>query len=73
MLEGSHYRNFVRIHQTLRTSPAMAAGVIDRLWDMSDIVALLDGERAQRIQAGREKSKLSNERSFNPFGPALGQ
>jgi hypothetical protein len=67
------YVNFIRIHQTLRTSPAMAAGVTDRLWDMSDIVALLDGEREQRIQAGREKSKLANERSFNPFGPALGQ
>lgn len=36
-----HY-NFVRIHQTLRTTPAMAAGVVDRLWEISDIVALLD-------------------------------
>jgi hypothetical protein len=33
--------NFVRIHRTLRTSPAMAAGVTDRLWDVSDIVELL--------------------------------
>jgi IS1 family transposase len=38
-----HY-NFVRIHQTLRTTPAMAAGVSDRLWEISDIVALLDQE-----------------------------
>jgi len=36
-----HY-NFVRIHQTLRVTPAMAAGVADRLWETSDIVALLD-------------------------------
>jgi hypothetical protein len=67
------YTNFVRIHQTLRCTPAMAAGVTDRLWEMSDIVALLDAEREQRVQAGREKSKRNNERSYNPSGPVLGQ
>jgi IS1 family transposase len=36
------FYNFVRIHSTLRMSPAMAAGVTDRLWEMSDIVALID-------------------------------
>jgi hypothetical protein len=36
-----HY-NFVRIHQTLRTTPAMAAGVTNRLWEISDMIALLD-------------------------------
>ena len=36
------FYNFVRMHSTLRMSPAMAAGVADRLWDMSDIVALSD-------------------------------
>jgi IS1 family transposase len=36
------FYNFVRMHSTLRTSPAMAAGVSDRLWDMADIVALMD-------------------------------
>jgi IS1 family transposase len=38
-----HYMwyNFVRIHQTLRVSPAMAAGVADRLWSIEDLVALL--------------------------------
>jgi len=40
--------NFVRIHRTLRTSPAMAAAVTDRLWDVSDIVALLEAREAQR-------------------------
>ena len=35
-----HY-NFVRIHQSLRVTPAMAAGVTDRLWSMEDIIALL--------------------------------
>ncbi len=36
-----HY-NFVRIHQTLRVSPAMAAGVTDRLWELRDIVAIVE-------------------------------
>ncbi len=27
--------NFIQIHQTLRTSPAMAAGVTDHLWSRS--------------------------------------
>jgi len=33
--------NFVRIHQTLRVTPAMAAGVTDRLWEAEDIIRLL--------------------------------
>jgi IS1 family transposase len=32
--------NFIKIHRTLRTSPAMAAGVTNRLWDVADLVAL---------------------------------
>ena len=34
--------NFVRIHKTLKCSPAMAAGVSKRLWEMEDIAALID-------------------------------
>lgn len=36
------YYNFVRIHKTLRVSPAIAAGVSDRLWEIGDIVALIE-------------------------------
>ncbi len=39
--------NFVRIHKTLRVTPAMAAGIADRLWSMEDVVALID-EAAER-------------------------
>jgi hypothetical protein len=34
-----HY-NFVRIHESLRVSPAMAAGLITRLWSVYDIVMM---------------------------------
>ena len=37
------YYNFVRIHKTLRTSPAQAAGVTEKLWEIEDIVQLLEG------------------------------
>jgi hypothetical protein len=40
-LHFMHY-NFVRIHQTLRVTPAMAAGVTDRLWSVEDIAALVE-------------------------------
>src|SRR5437867_40339 len=36
------YYNFVRIHKTLRTTPAMAANVTKRLWEISDIVDVLE-------------------------------
>ena len=36
------YYNFVRIHQTLRVTLAMAAGVTGRLWSVEDIAALVD-------------------------------
>jgi len=41
--------NFIKIHTSLRTTPAMAAGVVDRLFDVSDLVNLL-------IESEREKA-----------------
>jgi len=40
------YYNFVRIHKTLRTTPAMAAGVTTRLWEIGDIVDVLEAWEA---------------------------
>jgi IS1 family transposase len=40
-----HY-NFVRIHQTLKVTPAMAAGVTLKLWEMSDLVKVLENWEA---------------------------
>ncbi len=42
------FYNFIRIHKTLRMTPAMAAGVSDRLWSMEDVVALIDRREAMR-------------------------
>ncbi len=36
------YYNFVRIHKTLKITPAMAAGVTDKLWEIGDIVTMLE-------------------------------
>ncbi len=37
-LHFAHY-NFCRIHKTLRVTPAMAAGLVDSLWEVSDLLA----------------------------------
>ena len=42
--------NFIKIHRTLRTSPAMAAGVTDRLWEVSDLVALWESSEQRRAE-----------------------
>jgi hypothetical protein len=36
------YYNFCRIHQSLRVTPAMAANVTDHVWDIEDILKLID-------------------------------
>ncbi len=52
--------NFVRIHKSLRVSPAMAAGVTDRLWDMTDIVALIDANEPAPTPRGSYQKRISN-------------
>jgi hypothetical protein len=57
------YYNFVRIHRTLRMSPAMAAGVTDRLWEIADIVALVEATDVQPGKRGPYKkadAEISN-------------
>jgi len=41
------YYNFVRIHSKLRMTPAMAAGVSTKLWEVSDIVGLVEVKEAE--------------------------
>jgi hypothetical protein len=45
-----HY-NFVRIHTTLRVTPAMAAGVTDKLWDFMDVVKVVEEWESRQKQA----------------------
>lgn len=40
-----HY-NFARIHTSLRITPAMAAGLTDHVWELSEIIGLLETEEA---------------------------
>jgi hypothetical protein len=42
------FYNFVRIHKTLRISPAMAAGITNRLWDVADLVKLIEAYEARK-------------------------
>ena len=38
------FYNLIRMHKTLRMSPAMAAGVVDRLWSFEDVVARIEAD-----------------------------
>lgn len=51
-----HY-NFVRIHKTLRVTPAMEAGVTQRLWDIGDLVDMLEEWRPKQGPRGPYKKK----------------
>jgi len=67
-----HY-NFVRLRQTLRCSPAMAAGVTAKLWDLNDMAKVLEAWKvAQKLPPrGRplyEDSKSPNMRPDSAFG-----
>lgn len=54
-LENHHYAqalyfmfyNFARINSAVRMSPAMAAGIETRLWDMADLVRVIDEHQAR--------------------------
>lgn len=37
-----HYYNFARVHQTLRVTPGMEAGISDHVWSLEEIASLLD-------------------------------
>ncbi len=66
-LHFMHY-NFVRIHKSLRMSPAMAAGVSDRLWNVEDIVLMADHFEANvkgRPYGARVKP-LEDYKAFRP-------
>jgi hypothetical protein len=48
--------NFVRVHKMLRIPPAMAAGIMDRLWSMEDIIARSTPTRLPLSRTGLTRS-----------------
>ena len=58
-LHYMHY-NFCRIHKTLRVTPAMAAGVTDRLWSIEDIAAIVEDAAPKPGRRGSYKPRISN-------------
>jgi IS1 family transposase len=53
------FYNFCRIHKSLRVSPAMAAGVTDRLWSLEDVVAKIDELAGPPKQRGPYKKRTA--------------
>lgn len=51
-----HY-NFCRIHKTIRMSPAMAAGVTERLWSLDDVIARIDADKPKPGKRGPYKKR----------------
>ena len=55
------FYNFCRIHKTLKVTPAMAAGITDKLMSMEDVVGLMD---AIAPKPGRPKTYKKREVSI---------
>lgn len=50
--------NYCRVHQSLRVTPAMAAGVTDHVWDVEDVIALLvAAEDAREAELGPRRTR----------------
>jgi len=49
--------NFVKVHQTLRVTPAMVASLTDRLWDIADLIALVDANEPAPKKRGPYKKR----------------
>ncbi len=49
------YYNFCRVHQTLRVTPAMEAGLADHVWSLDELVGLLEAKEQAAIEAGSLK------------------
>ena len=51
------YYNFVRLHGKVRVTPAMQAGLTDRLWEVADIVALVEAADAPAAKRASYKKR----------------
>lgn len=53
------FYNFVRIHKALKVTPAMAAGVSDRLWSMEDLAELVEAAQPKPGKRGPYKKRVA--------------
>jgi hypothetical protein len=53
------FYNFVKVHSTLRMSPAMAAGIETRLWEMKDLVEYIDSREPPAKKRASYKKKAA--------------
>jgi IS1 family transposase len=51
------FYNFCRIHKTLRVSPAMAAGITDKLWSLEDIADRIEAAQPAPAKRGPYKKR----------------
>jgi len=58
-IHAVHY-NFVRMHKTLRCSPAMAADLSKHLWSLEDVIRMADSYMPKTSKRGSYKKKISN-------------
>ena len=54
------YYNFIRIHKSLKVTPAMAAGLTDELLDFEDICKMIDDAAPKPNRPKAYKTKNSN-------------
>ncbi|MEI8194890.1 MAG: IS1 family transposase [Phycisphaerae bacterium] len=64
-LHFMHY-NFCRIHQTLRVTPAMAAGLTDHVREIEEVIGLLEAEERQAVAEGAlKRGKYRNKENYS--------
>lgn len=54
------FYNFVKIHKSLRVTPAMEAGLMDYAWEWNDVLALIDARKPAPKKRGPYKKRNSN-------------
>jgi IS1 family transposase len=54
------YCNFVKIHGTLRVTPAVEAGLSDHVWTLEEMISVMDGYMPKSAKRGPYKKRISN-------------
>ncbi|WP_198028848.1 hypothetical protein [Mesorhizobium sp. WSM3626] len=57
--------NFIKMHKTLKMTPAMAAGMSKTLWSMDDLCGKMDKVAPKHGPRGHYKKRPTDERSFS--------